>query len=612
MCDAKSANEASDETSVVLSWPLLTMPVLASAQRWPPIRSWRSLVLLAGLAALTTFSALTAAQTPADLGAARRQAEVLQRLEQERSRQDLERALPPERAPQGIDTEKLVPKPDASAAGQGCHVIRVIVISNAPRLPDAVRADLNARYVGRCLGVPEIEEILGEITKAYIVQGYIAARAYLPAQNLSSGQLEITVIEGKIGAIRIEDGGKDSVSIGNVFPGLEGKPLNLRDLEQGIDQINRLSSNNAQLDIQPGERPGESVVVVHNEPGSRLHLSIGYDNQGDRSTGERQTGATLSLDNPLGFNDFFTFTHRETTPGDRSRKYARSDSALYNIPFGYTTVTVGTSYSSNATPLSLPSGLQLVSSGDSRFSFVNLERVMYRDQASKATLATTLTTKSTRNYLNDHFLAVSSRDLTLLDLDAALALRLGSAALRLDAGLTQGLDALGALEDAHGLPGDFPRAQFRKYRLSADYSLPFRLASRDALFTSQFVGQHAEDTLYSSEQMLIGSLYTVRGFSRNTLSGDHGYFWRNELSARFPIEVGDTVLSGRAFIAYDQGRVSNRVSGLPSGSLAGGALGVSVFWKGASWDWFCTRPLSGPSSMDLEGTQAWFRVAFSL
>jgi hemolysin activation/secretion protein len=112
--------------------------------------------------------------------------------------------------------------------------------------------------------------------------------------------------------------------------------------------------------------------------------------------------------------------------------------------------------------------------------------------------------------------------------------------------------------------------------------------------------------------MLIGSLYTVRGFARNTLSGDHGYYWRNELSMRFPIRMGDTVLAGRAFIAYDQGRVSNRAAGVPSGSLAGGALGFSVAWKGANWEWFCTRPIYGPPGMELEGTQAWFRVAFSL
>ena len=561
---------------------------------------------------LAVTCATLLAQTPADVEAARRQAEVMQRLEQQRLQQDIERALPPERSPQGVDTKALVPKSDASSAGPGCHTIREIAITGAPHLPESVGTEIRSRYLDRCLGVSEIEEILGEITKAYILRGYVTARAYLPAQNLASGRLEIVVIEGKVSSIRIEDGGKGSVSKGNAFPGVEGRVLNLRDLEQGIDQLNRLASNNARLDIVPGEQPGESIVVIRNEPRSRFHFNIGYDNQGDSNTGKYQTGGTLSLDNPFGFDDFITATHRETTPGDKGRKFSGSDSLLYSIPFGYTTATLGKSRSQYATPVALPSGLELVSSGNTTTSYITVNRVMYRDQANKATLGATLTTKQSRNYLAGNFMQVSSRNLTVLDIDGSLATALGGGALQLNAGLSEGLDAMGALTDLDGLPDSAPRAQFRKYRLGANYTLPFRLADHDAAFSSQLAIQRAENVLYGSEQMLIGGLYTVRGFVRNTLSGDHGYYWRNEVSMRFPVQIGDTTLGGRAFVAYDQGRVTNRAPGVPSGSLAGGAIGVSIAWKGASWEWFCTRPLSGPSWMNLEGTQTWFRVSLSL
>jgi len=566
-------------------------------------------LLIAGLALASVASF---AQTPADIEAAKRQADIQLRLEQERLRQDIGKALPSEQPPQGIDTGRLAPRTDASAAGAGCHRIREIVISGAPRLPDAVRADIDARFVGRCLGVAEIEEILGEITRAYVQRGHIAVRAYLPAQNLASGRLEIMVIEGRVSDIRIDDGGKGSVSVNNIFPGVGGNVLNLRDLEQGIDQINRLASNNARLDILPGDQPGESVVVVHNEPGPRLHFSVGYDNQGDATTGRYQTGASLGFDNPLGFNDFITVTHRETTPGDEDHRFAGSDSLFYSVPYGYTTATFGWSRSRYATPITLPSGLAVVSSGNSITTHLALDRVVYRDQASRASLGATLITKRSRNYLDDSFLQVGSRDLTLLELGGSLTTLAGGGAFQVDAGVTQGLRAMGALKDADALPSDAPRAQFRKYRLGGSYIRPFRLADHDALFTCQLAGQWAEDVLYGSEQMLIGSLYTVRGFNRNTLSGDHGYYWRNEASVRFPIRAGETVLAGRAFIAYDQGQVANRAAGVPSGRLAGGALGLSVGWKGTSWELFWTRPISGPSGMDLEDTRAWFRVSFSL
>ncbi len=37
------------------------------------------------------------------------------------------------------------------------------------------------------------------------------------------------------------------------FPGLEGHILNLRDIEQGMEQINRTRATPVQIEIQPGE-----------------------------------------------------------------------------------------------------------------------------------------------------------------------------------------------------------------------------------------------------------------------------------------------------------------------------------------------------------------------
>ena len=122
------------------------------------------------------------AQSAAD--AAARQADILQRQNQERINRDIERALPPERPVQGIDTRTLVPSVDGSAAGRQCHPIATIAIEGAPNLSDDVRDGLTGRFANQCLGVAEVETILGEITKDYVLRGYITTRAYLPAQEL--------------------------------------------------------------------------------------------------------------------------------------------------------------------------------------------------------------------------------------------------------------------------------------------------------------------------------------------------------------------------------------------------------------------------------------------
>jgi hemolysin activation/secretion protein len=252
-------------------------------------------------------------QTRPDIDAAQRQAEIIQHQEQNRIQRDQEDARSLSDRVNGMDTKSLLPKIQAPNGSAICQNISTIAINEAPHLDESVRKKITDEFAGRCLNVGDIEKILTEITKYYIDNGFISARAYLSTQDLGKGRLDILVVEGVVNKLIIDDEGVGSVSIRNIFPGVEGKILNLRDLEQGIDQINRLSSNNAKLDIQPGESPGESTVVVHNQPKSRFHFGVSIDNQGQNSTGKTQTGITGGFENLLGLNDFFQ-SHTASQP----------------------------------------------------------------------------------------------------------------------------------------------------------------------------------------------------------------------------------------------------------------------------------------------------------
>jgi len=564
--------------------------------------------MLAGM----LMPSISFAQTQADIEAAQRQAEIIQRQEQDRLRRDQEEVRRRAERVEGMDTKSLQPKIEVPAIGVPCREINDIAINGAPNLSAAVRKSITDEFSGRCLNVGDIERILSEITKNYIDRGYITTRAYLPPQDLSKGRLEILVIEGVVEKIMIDDGNARSISIGNVFPGIEGGLLDLRALEQGIDQINRLASNGAQLDIQPGDKPGMSTVVVHNQPRSPYHFNVSVDNQGLESTGQYQTGVTASADNLLQFNEMLSATHRESTAGDPGSKYSASDSINASIPFGYSTLSLGTSRSRYVSTIRVPSGLDLISSGNSKTDYMRLDRVLYRDQSTRASLAATITTKESKNYLGGQFLAVSSRNLTVFDLDGNLNTGFAGGVLSLDLGYAQGLDAMGALRDADNLPDSAPRAQFSKFKAGFSYSLPFRILDKDASFTSQLTSQKANDTLYGSEQISIGGLYSVRGFVRNTLSGDDGYYWRNEFSLRQPIAIAGETISTRLYAGYDSGEVRNRAANVPQGRLAGMVVGLSANWLGVSWDFFNTRPLTLPTTMTKESSQTWFRMAYSL
>lgn len=547
------------------------------------------------------------AQSAAD--AAARQADILQRQNQERINRDIERALPPERPVQGIDTRTLVPSVDGSAAGRQCHPIATIAIEGAPNLSDDVRDGLTGRFANQCLGVAEVETILGEITKDYVLRGYITTRAYLPAQELGQGRLTILVLEGKVESVVVNDGGRNSINPWNVFPSAGGL-LNLRDFEQGIEQVNKLSSNNAALDIQPGQEAGASKVVINNNPSTPFHASLSADNTGSDNTGRNQLGATVSADRLLGLNELLLFTYRRSQPNDMGRKGSVSKSLTFMLPLRYATVTYSGSRSRFTSEVAVPNNTPLAFQGMSDSDSLRADYLVFRNQTTRQSLSATLTAKDTKNYLAGNFLGVSSRKLTVLDIDSNTSTGFLGGALSIDIGWAQGLSSLGALDDAGGLPDAAPRAQFGKFKYGLNWLRPLALGGVRATWTTSLTGQRARDVLFGSEQILIGGLYSVRGFVNNTLSGDDGWYLRNELAAHPVLPMANVPV--RLYAGLDYGRVSSRAEGVPEGSLAGAVVGASFSWKGASIDVSNTRALREPSTFRREGSRTWIRLNFGI
>ncbi|NTV96381.1 MAG: ShlB/FhaC/HecB family hemolysin secretion/activation protein [Thiobacillus sp.] len=553
------------------------------------------------------------AQNEADILRAQQEAERIQQMEQQRQAREREEALQHRGPVQGIDPRMLMPDVKAPDLAPQCREIKVIVINGAPNLPSSVRERLVAPFLNRCLTTADFEKLLSAITRYYIERGFITTRAYIPRQNLSEGSLEILVVEGVVDKIMIRDGDRKSVSVANTLPGVVGSVLNLRDIEQGLDQINRLASNNASMEILPGDKPGTSTVVINNTPKSSWHLGLTYDNQGSKGTGQEQTSATIGGDNLLGFNDFASLTVRDHFPGSWDRHYSQSRSLNYVLPYGYNTWSMGASYSKYLSTLSTPSGLKLPSEGNSTHIFTKLERVVYRDQTSRATLSATLTTKETENYLANQLLQVSSRDLTVLDIDINYTTGLGGGVIGLDLGYALGLSILGALRDTDGMRDFMPRAQFHKLKYGATYTLPFKVRGRDAAWSSQLTGQYAYDVLYGSEQMLIGGIYTVRGFVDNILSGDNGLYWRNDLSLRMPTSTFNRTGELKPYVSLDLGRVTQRISGsAPGGTLSGFTVGALWQVGAVTLELSNSRPLTLPNWMTRESDVTYFRLSLNI
>lgn len=492
-----------------------------------------------------------------------------------------------------------------------CRTVHEISIRGAPQLSQNTREKIAHEFTNKCLGVPEIEAILGLITRDYVDQGYVTTRAHLPTQDLTTGVLEIQVVEGVIEKIQINDGGTNSIEPRTVFPAQAGERLNLRDLEQGIDQLNRLPSNAAHIDIQPGETPGGSVVVVNNTPRFPLRAALSYDNQGLQQTGKDQATLGGSADRLLGLNESISLTHRESVPNDPASKSYAMDSLSLVVPYGYSTFYATRNRSRYATIINTPLGFNPKSSGTNTSENYKLNHVVYRDRATRIYFSNALTFKEEKNYLAGQYLSASSRRLTVLDLGMNLDAALLGGTLALEAGMNKGLRLGGAMTDAPGLPGSAPRAQFDKFRYGASFARPFEVFGKQAGFSTQWFGQTTNQVLYSSEQFLVGGIYSVRGFVNNTLLGDKGNELRNEISLFDTLNIG-TALPVRWYAALDAGESRSTIRENRRGGLVGMALGAVASWKGGSYELFYAQPIASPAFFDQERPQLFFRLNLSV
>jgi hemolysin activation/secretion protein len=189
-----------------------------------------------------------------------------------------------------------------------CQAVTRVDISGMTRFKVSDYSDVVRRLVGPCTKIADIERLLRAVTNRYVAAGYITSRAIVAPVADNEGILRVTVVEGGVGKVTdanpIIDFGYGG-ALRHAFPGLTGRRLNLRDLEQGVDQLARLNGSEPTLDIVPGAAAGVSDVNVKRQSVKRwIRPSLTISNDGSGRTGRRIATASLDLDNPIGLADF--------------------------------------------------------------------------------------------------------------------------------------------------------------------------------------------------------------------------------------------------------------------------------------------------------------------
>jgi hemolysin activation/secretion protein len=566
-----------------------------------------SLLVLAA-AAMPPTTAFAQATLPPGAAEASRRADTIQRQQQERVDEDTTRILT---RPQSQTVIEVPTHEKAEAAPGSCQTIDRIDFEHSPLLGEKGRQRLTAPYIGRCLGLGDVENLLSDITRYYIEKSRPTTRVYIKPQNLREGVLVLDIVEGRIEDVILDDNAKGSVNLFTAFGYIRDTAFNLRVFEQGLDQINRLASNHASLDIIPGSKPGYSIVKITNRPESRLHLSGSIDNTGQTNTGRRQGTGTIILDDPLGLNEMWSYTRRQTIFEDRPNTDSHSNNLLFSMPFNALTFTGGYNDSEYRSQTVTDSGTVFVLTGTSSNAFGRIDGVVWRNARNKVELSAQLTNKRNRNFINDIFLPVSSRVLTTVALEANWSALIGRGSFRAGVGWVKGIDALGALDDSN-VPrvADTPRAQFDKFTARASFVLPVQVGNVRITSSTDFDALYGLDPLYANEQIVIGSPFTVRGFFDGSLIGDRGFYLQQEFSSLLPVRVGKGQAFLRPHVSFDLGHVAPVAATGVRGTIAGVSAGLGLSFGPVNLDFTGSRSIArGPLSD--EGFLAFGRATIS-
>jgi hemolysin activation/secretion protein len=459
----------------------------------------------------------------------------------------------------------------ASAASPASDPTRFTVkafrIVGATLVADDLLQAALAPWLNRPISFADLQEASRALTDVYRAQGWLA-RPQVPAQELIDGVVTLSVVEARLGQVRIDDGGQplraDRRRLEKMLTARQqaDQPLNLQDIDRAVNLLNNLPGLRADAVLAPGAMPGQTDVVLKPQDQPPLSGQVMLDNQGARSTGSTRASVNAALRSAMGWGDELLLAAQTTGSGNDHF------SLNYSLPVGFD----GWRLAANASALHyrlLGEFAAAQAEGSARTLGVQVRYPLRRS----VSLSLGLESRSYRNDANsavasDKHLSAATASLSG-DFSGNPADSVGRGGLTMwSTSLTAGRVDLSANPAYEASDAAGPRSAGRYARFSWSVARLQNIGERHSLWLS-VNGQNASTNLDSSEKFSLGGVNGVRAYPGLEGSGDSG--WLATLEWRYTPQPGLQML---AF--YDHGLAHvNRIA------FAGAAALNDITLKGA-------------------------------
>ena len=526
------------------------------------------------------------------------------------------------------DTRQSTLTPSAAESAESpCFPIHTVTLTSdaAGRFQFALKKALKETgfQSGQCLGAQGINRIMVAAQNAVIGRGYTTTRILAAPQDLNSGTLELTVLPGKVRSVRTDTSHNDQTraariaAFQNEIPLKGGDILNLRRIEQGLENLKRVPTAEADIQIVPADTPDESdIVVAWRQRLLPYRLSLGVDDSGSKTTGKYQGSLTFSADNPFGLSDLFYLSygrhlgHTDAHTDSEGKKTAggtQSYAFHYSVPAGNWLWSWNHNYYRYHQAVA---GINEVYdyNGKSRGSDIGFTRLLYRDARRKSHIGFKLWQKENQSFIDDAEVEVQRRKTAGWQLSLKHKEYIGRSTLDIGLGYKRGTgmaDAIAAPEEV------FDEGTSRMKVITADisYNHPFQIGRQHFVYDTALHAQWNKTPLTPLDKIAIGGRYTVRGFDgESSLSAERGWYWRNEAAWSFKP-------AHQFYLALDGGHVSgDSAQYLLGQTLIGAAAGLRGQFKAGgslNYDLFAGKPIKKPKGFQTASTVFGFNLNYS-
>ncbi len=414
--------------------------------------------------------------------------------------------------------------PGLSPASDQGFLVQQIKITGNKVLGSETLTPIVKPYEGTTMTLQNLQKVAGLVTEAYAKRGYIIAKAYVPEQEIARGIVEIAVLEGAVGEVKVQGDHKyySTEFIKRHFdPILKEKALKQDTLERALLVLNEYPRLNVQATLQAGKEPGTTDIVVTAKNAIPVHLTLDYNNFGSKYTSRDRFGATFDVGNFLKEGAILSI--RGVSGDDPSKMLFGRGS--YSIPLNALGTRLGVYYARGDFDVGEELSILDMKGKTESFGF-SLSHPFIKKRMMSLTAEFGFDAKNTKQYLLDE---ISSHD-KIRSVRGGVTFESTDTTGRTFATffVSQGLGhTLGAMSNddpyasRQGADNGFTRFNLEAMRLQKLHPSLFLILKG--------AGQMSSNKLVVSEQFSIGGADSVRGYAPGEFIGDDGYSVTAEL-----------------------------------------------------------------------------------